>query len=160
MRKASSAKTTFNHFANLIILLRRANSWIIHEFGRVNVRQKRRRRYSMLRIERHAAENLHTYFLPQHADGARANSWTIHEFGRVLNAKKRQVQDLSFFGAEDEIRTRATVSHTTPLAGEPLEPLGYFCIAQAVRFIQKAIILYHVFLCLSNLFYIKNKKSS
>ena len=31
------------------------------------------------------------------------------------------------FGAEDEIRTRATVSHTTPLAGEPLEPLGYFC---------------------------------
>ena len=35
---------------------------------------------------------------------------------------------MSFFGAEDEIRTRATVSHTTPLAGEPLEPLGYFCI--------------------------------
>ena len=51
-------------------------------------------------------------------------------FTSRLNAKKRQVQDLSFFGAEDEIRTRATVSHTTPLAGEPLEPLGYFCVAQ------------------------------
>ena len=36
------------------------------------------------------------------------------------------------FGAEDEIRTRATVSHTTPLAGEPLEPLGYFCMAQYI----------------------------
>ena len=40
-RKASSAKTTFNHFSKLIILLRRANSWTIHEFGRVNVRQKK-----------------------------------------------------------------------------------------------------------------------
>ena len=40
---------------------------------------------------------------------------------------------MSFFGAEDEIRTRATVSHTTPLAGEPLEPLGYFCKAQLFK---------------------------
>ena len=32
------------------------------------------------------------------------------------------------YGAEDEIRTRATGKGTTPLAGEPLEPLGYFCI--------------------------------
>ena len=28
-------------------------------------------------------------------------------------------------GADDEIWTHAAVSRTTPLAGEPLEPLGY-----------------------------------
>ena len=49
---------------------------------------------------------------------------------------------LHSFGAEGGIRTLATVSHTTPLAGEPLEPLGYFCTAQLV---YKAILLYHIF---------------
>ena len=34
-----------------------------------------------------------------------------------------------FFGADDEIWTHAAVSRTTPLAGEPLEPLGYICIS-------------------------------
>ena len=54
----------------------------------------------------------------------------IHETERLaFNAKKRTSLAGAFFGAEDEIRTRATVSHTTPLAGEPLEPLGYFCMA-------------------------------
>ena len=112
----------------------------------------------MLCIERHAAENLRTYFPPQHADGARANSWTIHEFGRVLNAKKRQVQDLSFFGAEDEIRTRATVSHTTPLAGEPLEPLGYFCMAQYIFLLFKSYITISHFFALVKAFCPQNKK--
>ena len=42
--------------------------------------------------------------------------------------KKPEGKPLGFFGAEDEIRTRAAVSSTTPLAGEPLEPLGYFCL--------------------------------
>ena len=137
MRKASSAKTTFDHSSNLIILLRRANSWTIHKFGRVNVRQKRRRPYFAQAQSFLSKDNLQPLFHPYYFASSR-NSWTIHEFGRVLNAKKRQVQDLSFFGAEDEIRTRATVSHTTPLAGEPLEPLGYFCMAQYfLTFIQK-----------------------
>ena len=61
--------------------------------------------------------------------------------------KDRQIACL-FFGAEDEIRTRATVSHTTPLAGEPLEPLGYFCKLNY----SNAIILYHIFFVLSKLF--------
>ena len=38
-------------------------------------------------------------------------------------------------GAEGEIRTRATVTGTTPLAGEPLEPLGYFCIAAHIDYL-------------------------
>ena len=42
--------------------------------------------------------------------------------------KKRSTKVLPCAGAEDEIRTRATGKGTTPLAGEPLEPLGYFCI--------------------------------
>ena len=115
----------------------RANSWTIHEFGRVLNAKKAQK--TIFYAERRASHRrkLSYISLPLRADGARANSWTIHEFGRVLNAKKRQVQDLSFFGAEDEIRTRATVSHTTPLAGEHLEPLGYFCIAQFFCFIQK-----------------------
>ena len=47
----------------------------------------------------------------------------------ALNTKKGCPNRTSFFGAEDEIWTRATVSDATPLAGEPLEPLGYFCMA-------------------------------
>ena len=47
--------------------------------------------------------------------------------------KNAQDNACAFFGAEDEIRTRATVSHTTPLAGEPLEPLGYFCMAHLFK---------------------------
>ena len=39
----------------------------------------------------------------------------------------------AFFGAEGEIRTRATFNSTTPLAGEPLEPLGYFCNGSIAR---------------------------
>ena len=73
--------------------------------------------------------------------------------------KNAQDNACAFFGAEDEIRTRATVSHTTPLAGEPLEPLGYFCIAQLKSLIQKAILLYHIFFTLSKLFRVKKKKS-
>ena len=37
------------------------------------------------------------------------------------------------FGAEDEIWTRATITDATPLAGEPLEPLGYFCNASLIK---------------------------
>ena len=46
---------------------------------------------------------------------------------------KKSTPKGAIFGAEDEIRTRATVSGTTPLAGEPLEPLGYFCMTQYDR---------------------------
>ena len=38
------------------------------------------------------------------------------------------------YGAEDEIWTRATITDATPLAGEPLEPLGYFCLAQTLYY--------------------------
>ena len=83
----------------------------------------------------------------------------IHKFSRAYAPKKGHQNGVLFFGAEDEIRTRATVSHTTPLAGEPLEPLGYFCMAQFIfHFYSKAILLYHIFLRLSKHFTSKNKK--
>ena len=47
------------------------------------------------------------------------------------------------YGAEDEIRTRATGKGTTPLAGEPLEPLGYFCISCCAAARSRAHTLYH-----------------
>ena len=58
-----------------------------------------------------------------------------------LLRQKKDTYSVSFLGAEDEIRTRATVSHTTPLAGEPLEPLGYFCMARLHYGFFKAIII-------------------
>ena len=50
------------------------------------------------------------------------------------------------------------LSHTTPLAGEPLEPLGYFCTAQCCLRFPNAIILYHIFFNLSKTFCRKNEK--
>ena len=64
---------------------------------------------------------------------SRANLCLIHDFERLVfcaSAKKRSTKVLPCAGAEDEIRTRATGKGTTPLAGEPLEPLGYFCISK------------------------------
>ena len=58
---------------------------------------------------------------PRHFDESRRPPFT---------PKKRRPLGRLFFGAEGGIRTLATVSHTTPLAGEPLEPLGYFCMVQ------------------------------
>ena len=60
-------------------------------------------------------------------------------FNRITAPKKSRAKNntnsakefvLFTYGAEDEIRTRATGKGTTPLAGEPLEPLGYFCISK------------------------------
>ena len=60
-------------------------------------------------------------------------------FKRITAPKKSRAKNntnserefvLFTHGAEDEIRTRATCYGTTPLAGEPLEPLGYFCISK------------------------------
>ena len=71
------------------------------------------------------------------------------ELTRLLStrrqAKKRMPNGHPFLGAEDEIRTRATVSHTTPLAGEPLEPLGYFCKAQSYITISHFFVLVKAF---------------
>ena len=75
-----------------------------------------------------------------------------------LHTQKRQVQDLSFFGAEGGIRTRATVSHTTPLAGEPLEPLGYFCMAQFNSLLFKSYNTISHFFTLVKAFYRINEK--
>ncbi len=82
----------------------------------------------------------------------------IHEFAHRLYAKKRTPLRTYFFGAEDEIRTRATVSHTTPLAGEPLEPLGYFCMAQYFFFIQSYITISHFSLLVKAFSRKKNEK--
>ncbi len=131
-----------------------------------------------------------------------------------LYTKKRQAQDLSFFGAEGNIircahsvvaqdKSRSIVflrccapranpryfavshppihqkktgaravlflaqkagfepalrfSHTTPLAGEPLEPLGYFCMAQNFLYLKSYITIAYFF-CLVKAFCLKKRK--
>ena len=64
-------------------------------------------------------------------------------------------------GAEDEIWTRATITDATPLAGEPLEPLGYFCNVSKEKFsisCFNAILLYHISIKKSKLFTRPNQK--
>lgn len=53
------------------------------------------------------------------------------------------------------------LSHTTPLAGEPLEPLGYFCNVSKEKFsisCFNAILLYHISIEKSKLFTRPNQK--
>ena len=76
-----------------------------------------------------------------------------------LTPKNAQDNACAFFGAEDEIRTRATVSHTTPLAGEPLEPLGYFCMAQYIFLLFKSYITISHFFALVKAFYPQKQKN-
>ena len=55
------------------------------------------------------------------------NRITAPKKSRAKNNTNSEKEFVLFpHGAEDEIRTRATGKGTTPLAGEPLEPLGYF----------------------------------
>ena len=79
---------------------------------------------------------------------------------RVLT-RQRQKTDRSkpirFLAQKAGFEPALRFSHTTPLAGEPLEPLGYFCMALSFF---KAIILYHIFRYLSKLFDPKTKKLS
>ena len=90
----------------------------------------------------------------------RANSWhfTISS-GSAIHQKRDVPKDISFLAQKAGFEPALRFSHTTPLAGEPLEPLGYFCMAQYQLFIQKAILLYHIFFALPKLFTLKNKKS-
>ena len=76
-----------------------------------------------------------------------------------FNAKKRTPFGRPFFGAEDEIRTRATVSHTTPLAGEPLEPLGYFCNSSISSFLFKSYTTIPHFFSIVKAFCLENMKN-
>ena len=88
---------------------------------------------------------------------ARTRDNSPNRAGRLLRQKRTPLRT-SFFGAEDEIRTRATVSHTTPLAGEPLEPLGYFCMAQFNSLLFKSYNTISHFFTLVKAFYrIKRK---
>ena len=62
-----------------------------------------------------------------------------HGCGQIFLCHAKSPPKAGFLrGAEDEIRTRATGKGTTPLAGEPLEPLGYFCIRLNVRRVRRA----------------------
>ena len=105
---------------------------VIHRFGRVLQRQgaedeilpqTAKRRGSTPQQKKQSTQ------LPPLAR-TRGNSRVRTSLSTPKNA---QDDACAFFGAEDEIRTRATVSHTTPLAGEPLEPLGYFCMAHLFK---------------------------
>lgn len=72
------------------------------------------------------------------------------------NGLTRLYQTIAFLLAQKAgFEPALQFSHTTPLAGEPLEPLGYFCTAH----FTKAILLYHIFYFLSKLFEGKSQKS-
>ena len=84
------------------------------------------------------------------------HSWQFTSSHEPCNAKKGRPLGRPFLAQKTRFELVLRFSHTTPLAGEPLEPLGYFCMAQY----SKAILLYHIFFALSKLFALKNKKSS
>ncbi len=110
--------------------------------SRVALVRRLRRRAARLRI----AYEFSISFVADHVGNARANSCLIHDFERLVfsaGAKKGSTKVLPCAGAEDEIRTRATGKGTTPLAGEPLEPLGYFCISRCAAARSRAHTLYH-----------------
>ena len=77
---------------------------------------------------------------------------SLLEFG--IEKPRKRKNRFRGFGAEGGIRTLATVSHTTPLAGEPLEPLGYFCKAHGVYSKRFTNIAY--FLTVVKDFWLKN----
>ena len=112
--------------------------------------------------------NLRPFFKPRFIRSSRVRSLRRNSEpasvtrgnSRVLKSpatpKKDALLDVLFLAQKTRFELVLRFSHTTPLAGEPLEPLGYFCMAQY----SKAILLYHIFFALSKLFALKNKKSS
>ena len=116
----------------------------------------RRRRHSALCAERHAADCFrakNVFRLRTAFARTRGNS---RVFTSPTTPKKDRCKTCLFLAQKTRFELVLRFSHTTPLAGEPLEPLGYFCMAQY----SKAILLYHIFFALSKLFALKNKKSS
>ena len=70
--------------------------------------------------------------------------------GKILKNRRNNLAQKA--GFEPALR----LSHTTPLAGEPLEPLGYFCMARTVSLRCYNTIAY--FSVLVKAFYVKIKK--
>ncbi len=56
-----------------------------------------------------------------------------------LKKNKRRQKRRRLFGGEGGIWTRATFNSTTPLAGEPLQPLGYFSVTELKRLLLKPL---------------------
>ena len=63
----------------------------------------------------------------------------IHETERLTQApKKGRPSDVLFLAQKTRFELVLRFSHTTPLAGEPLEPLGYFCNSSITFFLFKS----------------------
>ena len=147
MPKKSRAKNNTNSEKEFVLFPYGAEDEILPKplkgppTSRVALVRRLRRRAARLRI----AYEFSISFVADHVGNARANSCLIHDFERLVFCikKRRGKNALPFFGAEDEIRTRATGKGTTPLAGEPLEPLGYFCISCCAAARSRAHTLYH-----------------
>ena len=84
--------------------------------------------------ERFESFALAAYFISLLLCFANRRKWISLEFEslnmikQLTKQKEALKSKTSFFGAEGEIRTLASVSRPTPLAGAPRHQLEYFCV--------------------------------
>ena len=120
--------------------------------------KRRRRRHSTLCVERRTAKNLRGFLLL----GLRTVLARTRGNSRVLTSrrtpKKTADKRWSFLAQKTRFELVLRFSHTTPLAGEPLEPLGYFCMAQFFFLLFKSYITITHFFTLVKAFCPENKK--
>ena len=83
----------------------------------------------------------------------------IHETERLATTpKKGRPSDVLFLAQKTRFELVLRFSHTTPLAGEPLEPLGYFCNGSITFFLFKSYTTIPHFFGVVKAFYAKNTK--
>ncbi len=88
---------------------------------------------------------------------ASRESAVIRGFSPAVHQKRRP-NGRPFLAQKAGFEPALRFSHTTPLAGEPLEPLGYFCMAQYLSLIQKSYITISHFFGLVKAFCRKKQK--
>ena len=107
----------------------------IHEFSRVLQRQKRTptkyggRRDSALCAGHRAADGFRVNFTRPMRTALARTRGNSRVLTRLTAPKKDTENGVLFLAQKTRFELVLRFSHTTPLAGEPLEPLGYFCMA-------------------------------
>ena len=118
-------------------------------------RQTRDCRYAAKR--RNAVLTSHTFRSPQ-TDVARTTSCQFTKPSGSPQRQKRTPIGRPFLAQKTRFELVLRFSHTTPLAGEPLEPLGYFCNSSITFFLFKSYITIPHFFGVVKAFYAKNTK--
>ena len=94
------------------------------------------------------------------ADGGSRELVAIHETERLdFTPKKGRPADVLFLAQKTRFELVLRFSHTTPLAGEPLEPLGYFCNSSISSFLFKSYTTIPHFLGIVKAFCLENMKN-